>query len=135
MRLYELWAKLSESTICYNVLEAENLKDITEKASEEIPRVRENFHISHPVEELLEIEIYDVVKVKVATIDLAPKIVVEGKGVTSCGKKHPGSGTVWIGDSKICYGCWCEQFEYCPLCNKKWGDPLECRKGELGEEK
>ena len=48
--------------------------------------------------------------------------------------KHPGSGEIILGDGEICYGCYCEQFEYCPLCGRKWDDPLECKKGEIATE-
>ena len=41
-------------------------------------------------------------------------------------ERHKGSGIVWLGDEEICYGCYCEQFEYCPLCGKKFDDPEEC---------
>ena len=45
----------------------------------------------------------------------------------SC-EKHPNDGIVWLGDNEICYGCYCEQFEYCPKCGRKWDDPLECHR-------
>ena len=35
-------------------------------------------------------------------------------GEMSC-KRHPESGIVSLGDIDVCYGCYCEQFEYCPL--------------------
>ena len=45
-------------------------------------------------------------------------------------KRHPNSGTIWLGDKACCYGCYLEQFDYCPLCARKWDDPEECKKGE-----
>ena len=50
-------------------------------------------------------------------------------------EKHKGQGTVWNGDLEMCYGCYCERFDYCPLCGYKWDDPRECRKGEISEDK
>ena len=50
----------------------------------------------------------------------------------SC-ERHPNSGVVWVGDEKLCYGCYCEPFEfpeYCPLCGYAWDDPKECKLGE-----
>ena len=44
---------------------------------------------------------------------------------------HKGQGIILLGDGEICYGCWLEQFDYCPLCGKKWDDPEECKKGEI----
>ncbi len=45
--------------------------------------------------------------------------------------KHKGSGVVLLGDNEMCYGCWLEQFDNCPLCGKTWDDPTECKKGEI----
>ena len=45
----------------------------------------------------------------------------------SC-ETHPNSGVVWLGDTDICYGCYCEQFAYCPLCGRKW---VECSCSEI----
>lgn len=46
-------------------------------------------------------------------------------------EKHPNnSGIIWLGNMEICYDCYCEQYEYCPLCGRKWDDPLECKMGD-----
>ena len=60
----------------------------------------------------------------------------------SC-ERHPNDGVVWLGDNEICYGCYCEQFEYCPLCGRKWEKhppeevdcrkPIECKVREVQE--
>lgn len=35
-------------------------------------------------------------------------------------EKHPGQGTVILSDgTEVCYGCYCEQFDYCPRCGKE----------------
>lgn len=52
--------------------------------------------------------------------------------MTEC-DKHKESGVVWLGDRERCYGCYCERFDYCPLCGKKWDDPEECKLGENHE--
>ena len=37
--------------------------------------------------------------------------------------KHPDSGTVILTDGTVvCYGCYQEQFMYCPLCGKIWDE-------------
>ena len=47
-------------------------------------------------------------------------------------KRHPNSGTIWLGDKAYCYGCYCEQFDYCPLCGVDWEhhppEGEDCRK-------
>lgn len=46
-------------------------------------------------------------------------------------EKHKGAGTVFLSDgTERCYGCYCEQFDYCPLCGCAWDDPRECKVGE-----
>ena len=43
---------------------------------------------------------------------------------------HKGQGIILTGDRERCYGCYCERFDYCPLCGKSWDDPTECKRGE-----
>jgi len=52
----------------------------------------------------------------------------------SC-EKHPDDGIIILnGDIEMCYGCWCEQFEYCPLCGKSWEEhPPRRREMQGGE--
>jgi len=47
-------------------------------------------------------------------------------------EKHPGGGTIIISSGEqMCYGCWLEQFDYCPLCGRHWNnhppDGIDCR--------
>ena len=52
----------------------------------------------------------------------------------SC-ERHEKEGTIILSDGRMrCYGCYCEQFDYCPLCGYKWDDPRECKVGETPEE-
>jgi hypothetical protein len=34
--------------------------------------------------------------------------------------KHKGQGEIWLDTESMCYGCWLEQFETCPLCGEPW---------------
>jgi len=44
-------------------------------------------------------------------------------------ERHPNSGEIWLGDITDCYGCYCKQYDYCPICGYEWSDPRECKKG------
>ena len=49
-----------------------------------------------------------------------------------CCEKHPKEGIIIISSGEqMCYGCWLEQFDYCPLCGKPWNnhppEGVDCR--------
>jgi len=52
-------------------------------------------------------------------------------------ERHPKAGIIWIGNAEMCYGCWVEHFDYCPICGKAWEEhsDTECRKLVISLEK
>jgi len=50
-------------------------------------------------------------------------------------EQHKGMGAIILSNgTEWCYGCYSEQWEYCPICGYKWDHPKECKNGEENRE-
>jgi len=74
MKGYDIFSRMSGGSIVVDPIEAEDTEDARRQILERLPEARKQLMESHPNEELEEVEIYELVKV--ATIDLRPRITV-----------------------------------------------------------